>query len=359
MSSSDKNSMPWSIAYTTQRILLKDSVPLEVPLCICIEPTNICNFKCLMCWQSTEEYKRDGGPFYNMDMGVFRKIILDIKELCEKNKKKIKLIKLYSTGEPLLHPEINIMVKEIKEAGICENLEITTNAALLTKELAESFVDLGLDYLRVSIYSVLPERHMQVTQSKITPKCIANNVKYLKAYRTQQGKDKPYITAKIMDTHSSENDIFKEMYKSISDEQLIDVPWELPKLEENALDKLYGSKENGSKAEIEYLNKVGTSTKQVCRYPFTHLTVRNNGDAVVCCIDWARDTKIGNICNQTIENIWISKALYNFRVMQLTNKGAHHPLCRECLLPLQNKPEDDLSGVRIEKLKYYGMDCQQ
>lgn len=354
MNNNGENNLPWSTAYTSQRVSLKDSVPLEVPLCICIEPTNICNFKCLMCWQSTEEYKRDGGPFHNMDMVLFRKIISDIKDLCEKTKKKIKLIKLYSTGEPLLHPEISAMVKAIKEAGICDQLEITTNAALLTKELAESFVNLGLDYLRISIYSVLPERQEHVTQSRVTPECIADNVRYLKEYRGLQGKDKPFITAKIMDTHTNENDIFKEMYQSISDEQLIDVPWELPKLEENALDKLYGSKEDGHKAEIEYLNKVGTSTKQVCRYPFTHMTLRNNGDAVVCCIDWARDTKIGNIFKQTIEDIWTSKELYDFRVMQLKTKGAHHPLCGDCPLPLQNKPEDDLSGVLIESLKYQG-----
>ena len=54
---------PWSTAYQNNRVKLIDAVPLDVPLCICIEPTNVCNFKCLMCFQSSEEYKVGGGPF--------------------------------------------------------------------------------------------------------------------------------------------------------------------------------------------------------------------------------------------------------------------------------------------------------
>ncbi|WP_297966363.1 radical SAM protein [uncultured Anaerovibrio sp.] len=118
----------WSTAYQNDRVKLIDAVPLDAPLCIIVEPTNVCNFKCLMCWQSTEDYKKDGGPFSNMDMKLFEKIIDDTKSMVEKYGK-IKLIKLYSTGEPLLHPQIGEMVKTIKDANICVNLEITTNGS--------------------------------------------------------------------------------------------------------------------------------------------------------------------------------------------------------------------------------------
>jgi radical SAM protein with 4Fe4S-binding SPASM domain len=352
MISKKRDTVPWSTAYSMNRVSLRDSIPLEIPLCICIEPTNICNFKCLMCWQSTEEYKYEGGPFFNMDMDLFHKILVDIQAFCKKTKKKIKLVKLYSTGEPLLHPEIATMLREIKEADICNQVEITTNGALLTKVMAESFVQSGLDYLRVSIYSVLSERQAKITQSNVTPEQILENIKYLKNYRDGQCKNRPFIAAKIMDTHTDENDRFREMYRNISDEQVIDVPWDLPGLEEKPLDRLYGSEKSGEDAEKAYLEKVGISTRQVCRYPFTHLTIRNNGDAVVCCTDWARSTKLGNVCQQSIEEIWTSRALFDFRVMQLKTKGKHHPLCKDCPIPLQNKPEDDLSGVPVEVLNY-------
>ena len=49
------------------------------------------------------------------------------------------------------------------------------------------------------------------------------------------------------------NEEFYRIYKDVYDEQLIDTPWILPKLEENALDRLYGSEKKGEEAQAAYL----------------------------------------------------------------------------------------------------------
>ncbi len=342
---------PWSTAYQNDRVKLIDAVPLDAPLCIIIEPTNVCNFKCLMCWQSTEDYKKDGGPFSNMDMKLFEKIIDDTKSMVEKYGK-IKLIKLYSTGEPLLHPQIGEMVKKIKEADICVNLEITTNGSLLTPELSRQLVEYGLDYLRVSIYAIDKDEEKRITQTNIAPDTIAENVKYLYEYRNKEQKEKPFICTKIMHVDENTDARFKAMFSDRSDEQLVDIPWNIPKLKEESLDKLDGSKENGELAQQSYLDSALYKQRKVCRYPFTHITIRNNGDAVVCCQDWARDTKMGNIQKKTLEQIWTSKTLYNFRVMQLKTKGINHPLCATCELTLRDSAEDNLDDLPIDRLSF-------
>ena len=346
--------VPFSEAYQKDRLTLREVVPLAVPLCVCIEPTNICNFKCLMCWQSTKEYTKHGGPFGNMTDELFDKLLEDMKEFCSHQGRKIKLIKLYSTGEPLLHKGICRMVKKIKEADICNEMEITTNASLMTKEMAEAFVDLGLDYLRASIYSVRQDGQSRITQSRVTPHEIRENIAYLKKYRDEKGAKKPFICAKIMDTHGEENEEFFRMYEDVSDEQLIDTPWNLPKTEENALDRLYGGEEGGEEAQAAYLAQAIYKERKVCRYPFTHMTVRSNGDVVVCCTDWSRDTLVGSISDNTLEETWNSKKLYDFRCMQLKTKGAHHALCATCELPLKDTSEDDLDDFPVEKLHYWG-----
>ncbi|MDQ0205058.1 radical SAM/SPASM domain-containing protein [Pectinatus haikarae] len=347
-----KTLLPFSVAYQSDRIRLIDKVPLNIPLCVSIEPTNICNFKCLMCWQSTDEYKKNGGPFQNMELTLFYKILQDIKDFCELKNAKIKLIKLYSTGEPLLNPHIDEMLREIKAANISHQVEITTNAALLTPELSRSIVTYGLDYLRASIYSVNTDNQKRITQSNVTPKQIQDNIAYLRNYRDKKGLNKPYISAKIMDTHCEENDIFKKMYKNITDEQYIDIPWILPKLKENALDRLYGDKIKGTIAQETYIQSAAYKKRKVCRYPFTHMTIRSNGDVVVCCTDWARDTLLGNIKYKSLEQIWNSKELYDFRVMQLKNKGCNHVLCGTCEIPLKDSREDNLDSLPIERLHY-------
>lgn len=343
--------IPFSQTYQSNRIRLIEEIPLEVPLCISIEPTNICNFKCQMCFQSTEEYKKQGGPFSLMEMDLFDKVLADIEELVSCGKK-IKLIKLYSTGEPLLHPGIGEMLKRIKNADVCMQTEITSNASLLTEELSKMLVDYGLDFFRASIYAMKEENHKFVTQSKMKPEQIRKNLEELRRYRDEQGKDKPYICAKMFqDDNSDENEIFKELYKNISDEQFIDVAFEIPKLEENSLEKLYGGKENGEIAQKNYLERAGYKNRKACRYPFTHLTVRANGDVVVCCTDWSRDTKLGNVLEKSLKEIWNSRELYNFRVMQLTTKGVNHSLCATCEIPLKDCPEDDIDNLPLERLR--------
>ena len=346
--------MPFSEAYQKNRLTLREVVPLDVPLCICIEPTNVCNFKCLMCWQSTKEYMKHGGPFGNMTEEIFDKLLEDMKNFCRHHSKKIKIIKLYSTGEPLLHKDICRMVRKIKEADICNEMEITTNASLLTREMAKEFVDLGLDYLRASIYSVRTDGQSRITQSRVTPQEIRENIAYLKKYRDEKGAKKPFICAKIMDMHGEENEEFRRMYAGISDEQLIDTPWIPPKLEENALDRLYGSAEKGEEAQAAYLAQALYKERKACRYPFTHMTVRSNGDVVVCCTDWSRDTLVGSICDNTLEEIWNSRKLYDFRCMQIKTKGVHHALCATCEIPLKDTSEDNLDDFPVEKLHYWG-----
>lgn len=344
--------IPWSNAYDAKRITLMDALPLSLPLCICIEPTNVCNFKCQMCWQSTKAYHEQDGPFMPMDMELLDKFLRDAQDFCRATGKKIKLIKLYSTGEPLLHKNIGEMIHHIKEAEICDQIEITTNASLLSERLAKEFVDYGLDYLRVSIYSVRKGHHKEVTQTNVTPETIAQNVRFLYDYRTKQNKQKPFICAKIMDMGAVENEEFRQLYAPFSDEQLIDIPWEMPKAEESVLSKLYGSKEAGAEAQKKYIENSVFKHRKACRYPFTHMTVRSNGDIVVCCTDWSRDTKMGNLRESTLQEIWESKRLYDFRVMQLKTKGVHHPLCATCELPMHDRPEDAIDELPVERLSW-------
>ena len=188
---------PFSKAYIGNRVKLFDKVPLEMPLCVSIEPTNICNFKCLMCWQSTEEFKKCANPFGNMKMDVFEKTIADLRDMKKKTGKRLKFIKFYFRGEPLLHPKIGDMLKSVKEADITECTEITTNASLLTPEMARTFVECGLDYFRASIYSVIPKNQKRITQTSVTPETVKNNIQYLRKYRDEKGVTKPFICAKI------------------------------------------------------------------------------------------------------------------------------------------------------------------
>ena len=338
--------------YANDKTVLKDAIPLEVPFCVSIEPTNICNFKCRMCFHGNIETDPKAKPLKNMDIVVFEKTLADLKDWVLKTQTKIKLIKLYSLGEPLLNKEICNMVKAIKEADVCNKIEITTNGSLLTEDVAKKLIDYGLDILRISVYSVYKDRFKFVTQSDIEYDLIYKNVKFAKEYRdSNNGMTKIY--AKMLDTNSPENDEFIEKYKDVVDEVGIDEVFQIGIGDGvDVFENLFGEKADEAHNKSLNTNVINNETRRPCRYPFTHLTVRNDGSVIVCCSDWLKELCVGNIQNNTLEEIWKSRSLYELRCDMLKTKGFKWEVCRNCEIPFRDSVEDDVSGVEIEKLSY-------
>lgn len=336
--------------YSKDRVVLKDRIPLNIPLCISIEPSNICNFKCVMCFHGNNECDERAKPLKNMDMDCFEKTISDIKEWVDECGEKVKLIKLYSLGEPLIHPNICEMVKRIKELEICETLEITTNASLLNENIAEKLVDYGLDILRVSIYGVSEDQHKYVTKSVLSSEDIRKNVLYLRKYREEKKSESPKIIAKMLDTFSEENQKFIDSYEGVADMVGIDEPFQLPLGETGVFENLYQG--NAEAVHEQVMNTNLYSERKVCRYPFTHMTVRSDGSVVVCCSDWIKELKYGNVLEHNLRDIWESRTLYNIRCRMLTDKGKGWEICEKCEIPYRDSPEDSVDEVDINCLNY-------
>lgn len=263
---------------------------------------------------------------------------------------KVKLIKLYSLGEPLIHPEICNMVSLIKQADLCEQIEITTNGSLLTKEIAEKLVDYGLDILRISIYSVDDKRNEYITKSKIKPEEIEEKVRYIREYRDKKKKVKPHIIVKMIDTYTEENQKFLKLYQNIGDSVGIDELFHLNSGENDVFENMYEDK-----AEHAFEKSMETNIykyRKVCRYPFTHLTVRCDGGVVLCCTDWLKELLIGNVNCNSLKDIWESKTLYNLRCSMLRDRGININVCKDCELPYRDLPEDNIDDFPIEKLTY-------
>lgn len=60
-----------------------------------------------------------------------------------------------SGGEPLLHPEIEAIIRHIRKRGIIAGM--ITNGYLLTRDRIQSLNDAGLEHLQISIDNVMPD----------------------------------------------------------------------------------------------------------------------------------------------------------------------------------------------------------
>lgn len=163
---------------------LSEILPAKMPLGLCIEPTNICNFKCIQCPVSLPLFQETINHLGNMEIGLYNKIIQDVKSMG-----RLRNLNLYGDGEPFLNCNLVEMVRIAKTNSIADDVTITTNASLLTKEMAKDIIDSGLDYLRVSIYSVYKDRYYQITKSKVKPEQIFKNVKYLQKLKAEMKKE--------------------------------------------------------------------------------------------------------------------------------------------------------------------------
>jgi len=105
---------------------LMEVLPLSKPFTVLIEPSNLCNFRCIQCFQSIKDdsyFTRNRG---NMPIERFH---LVINQLAAWPGTKLKVLKLSLYGEPLINPDFCEMLRVAGDADVAERIETTTNAS--------------------------------------------------------------------------------------------------------------------------------------------------------------------------------------------------------------------------------------
>jgi len=205
----------------TNRQNLREILPLAKPFTVLIEPSSLCNFRCIQCFHSIKTDSYFTRNQSNMPMARFRRVNEQLKQRPGPG---VKVLKLSLYGEPLVSPDFPEMLSLARQADIAERIETTTNATLLTPDIAAQMVRCQLDYLRVSIYATRQERHQEVTGSKFDMQRIRENLLVLQEEKRRAGSDKPFVSCKMLDEFGDENERFLQMYSDVADETYLDKP---------------------------------------------------------------------------------------------------------------------------------------
>ncbi|MFY9532378.1 MAG: radical SAM protein [Candidatus Acidiferrales bacterium] len=123
------------------RMALKGLASTRHPLLVHIIPTRRCNLSCTYC----NEYDDFSKPVPTEEM--FRRI----DRLGAMGTGIITI----SGGEPFLHPDLDDIIRRIRQNGIIAG--IITNGYLLTAERIERLNRAGLEYLQISIDNAMPD----------------------------------------------------------------------------------------------------------------------------------------------------------------------------------------------------------
>src|SRR5574344_1334396 len=166
------------------RTKLETVIPLQTPFIINIDPSDRCNFQCKFCPTGDRELMKNtkGRNFGLLDFELYKKIIDDLKEFPDK----VKVIRLYKDGEPLLNPHFADMVKYAKQSPKVDRVDTTTNAALLTHELSLKIIEAGLDRINISIEGMTSEQYLEFSRAKVDFKKLVDEIAFF--YEKSRGK---------------------------------------------------------------------------------------------------------------------------------------------------------------------------
>lgn len=123
----------------------------EYPVKLYIEATSLCNLNCAMCFRKTWINEKYGNIITRTVLSVFDEPMF---------LKNTKTVFFGGQGEPLIHPDIMLMISEAKKRG--KEVQLITNGTSLNKTVSEKLVELGADEIWVSIDSFDPEGYGKI-----------------------------------------------------------------------------------------------------------------------------------------------------------------------------------------------------
>jgi MoaA/NifB/PqqE/SkfB family radical SAM enzyme len=173
---------------------LRISNPVSHLARVYVEPTSSCGLRCRTCVRSVW----DEPPGF-MDGAVFKKLVKDLETIQPKPS-----VFFGGFGEPLSHPAILEMVKQVKEGGI--QVELITNGVLLKEEISAGLLEADLDVLWVSIDGVRPESYAGIRLGVELSQVIQNLERFVEA-RESLGKVKPRLGLAFVAMQSNIEDL--------------------------------------------------------------------------------------------------------------------------------------------------------
>ena len=281
---------------------------ISFPQRINIQTQAGCNAKCLFCPSPDVTGKI---PIGTMDWDLFRKIVDECAE------HEMERINPFSQNEPLLDKRIAERVAYIKErCGDRVTSLIISNGSRLTEQLMHEFIDAGLDRLKISLQGLTKETYEKVMVTLDHEKVYAN-VENAFGVLKRRNASKPRLSVSTVTTGYNEGEIraFKRYWKR------------------RGIKATASPCENrgGNIEEDGNLYPYGLQGMLGCIRPSVTAVVVYNGDVVLCCVDWWRTEVLGNLRDQSLEEIWNCDRIQEIRRGHAEgDRSVLPPICQDC-----------------------------
>jgi radical SAM protein with 4Fe4S-binding SPASM domain len=271
---------------------------LIFPEAINVETINRCNLKCVMCPRD-----RMTRPQGTMDIELYRKIVADCRNYVEH----IANFDLFMDGEPLLDKLLEERIRIAKAAGI-KVVNFATNGTLLTQPRAKSLIGSGLDRIVIDVDGMDKDSYEKIRRGSNYDGVIAN-VENLIAVKHEIGSARPEITVRMVGLEETklQRGAFLRYWKGKVDHAVI----------------LPGHNWGGTIPVGEKVNHRNAP----CSYLWRQMIIHMDGTVVLCCMDYEGVHKLGNVCYESIYDIWHGEKFGQYRQRF---ENSEIDLCNHC-----------------------------
>lgn len=283
------------------------------PLHLDLEVTSRCNLLCPFCARTQRVEQGVWRNAADMDLGLFKKIVDDMAE------NKVFAMNMNVLGEPLIHKNIREMIEYAKSKGIID-VFFHTNAVLLNEKMSRDLIASGLDRLVISFDSPYKEKYEAVRVNAKYEHVLKNVIRFNEIKR-ETGSLSPLTRLNFIKlpgvTEQEIHDIIELFKPHIDSIGLLD----------------YIEGDNSIRQSIEVSDDY--RSKFVCSQILTRLTVYDDGSVLPCCSDYDSELILGNLKDQTIQQIWNSDRLNEIRQLHFSGQFYKIPACAKCDYALQ------------------------
>ena len=274
----------------------------DYPPCIQIEPSSICNYRCIMCYQIDKSFSnKSTGYMGYMDLELYKNIIDQVDG-------KVEGITLASRGEPLLNKNFVKMLEY--SSGKFLGFKINTNASLLTEKLSHTILsNLEIGTIVFSIDAADKALYEQIRINGDFEK-VMRNISMFKEI-----KEKYYKTSNIVTRVSG---------VKINDDQDID---EMEKVWLQYVDQTGFTKY--TPWQTSYENSTNNITSP-CTELWRRTFVWQDGIVNPCDYDYKSTLSVGKATESSISSLWNSKKYKTLRESHLASKRTAKSPCNQC-----------------------------
>jgi radical SAM protein with 4Fe4S-binding SPASM domain len=284
-------------------IFPKKKIVDDFPPCLQIEPTSICNYRCVFCYQTDKELTDPKNGYMGvMSLGLFTTVIDQAEGKCE-------AVTLSSRGEPLMNRNIDQMLAYA--SGKFLGLKLNTNAWFLDERKSHAILQAGCNTVVFSADAASEPLYSQLRVHGKLERVIAN-VRRFQEIRRRHYSDSQTIT--------------RVSGVKFSDAQNLD---EVEALWGDLVDQVafvdYNPWENTYQRPV---NNIVTPCSDLWRRMF----VWYDGTVNPCDVDYKSTLTVGNANTERVSDIWTGEEYSALRTAHLNSRRSTVSPCNRCTL---------------------------